>query len=109
MRKGPAAEAERDSSQHAVGGIAQVFFFLIIQAFIFIFVSRPVDLTRADQQKKLNAPGGTFYLILVLKNAPGTLQTPRRRYIGIVLRNVPGGVYSVFYGTPIKLTTDEKH
>ena len=27
VRKGPAAEAERDASQYAVGGIAQVSFF----------------------------------------------------------------------------------
>ena len=30
VRKGPAAEAERDASQHAVGGIAWIFFFLLI-------------------------------------------------------------------------------
>ena len=30
VRKGPAAGAERDASQHAVGGIARVSFFLLI-------------------------------------------------------------------------------
>ena len=30
VRKGPAAEAERDASQQAVGGIVRVFFFLFI-------------------------------------------------------------------------------
>ena len=34
VRKGPAAEAEKDASQHAVGGIARVSFFL----FIFIHI-----------------------------------------------------------------------
>ena len=45
-----------------------------------------------------NAPGGAFCLIFVLKNAPGTLQTPRGRYFRIVLWSAPGGVHSVLYG-----------
>ena len=56
VRKGPAAEAERDASQHAVGGIAWVFFSLHIyspiQVVFFTFVSRPVDSTRPDQQSE---------------------------------------------------------
>ena len=51
VRKGPATEAERDASQHAVGGIARVSFFLfdfINQINFFLQVSRPVDSTRPD-------------------------------------------------------------
>ena len=105
MRKGPAAEAKRDASQHAVGGIARrVFFFssyLFISSslFFFTFVSRPVDSTRPDQHFFLsgNASGGASSPNFVLKNAPDTLQTPRGRYFGIVLWNAPGGVSSVLY------------
>ena len=40
VRKGPAAEAERDASQHAVGGLAWVFFilFIFIYQFKFLFI-----------------------------------------------------------------------
>ena len=87
--KGPTTEAERDASQHAVDGIAWVFFFSFIyqiKFFFLLFVSRPLDSTRPDQYFFLsgNAPGGAFCPIFVLKNAPGTLQTPPGRYFGIV-------------------------
>ena len=49
----------------------------------------------------LETGGGAFCPILVLKNAPGTLQTPRGRYFGIILWDAPGGVYSVLYGMHI--------
>ena len=76
MRKRPAAESERDASQHAVGGKARVNLFFII----FINQFKP------------------FFFSINLKNAPGKLQTPRGRHFGTVLWNAPGGVYSVFYG-----------
>ena len=39
-----------------------------------------------------NAPEGAFCLIFVLKNAPGTLQAPRRRYFGTdFIMERPGG------------------
>ena len=101
LRKGPAAEAERDASQHAVGGTARVslFLFIFIHLFklFFTFVSRPVNSTRPGQHF-LSAPGGASCPIFVLKNALGTLQTPRGRYFGIVLSYASGGVYSVLYG-----------
>ena len=158
MRKGP-VEAERDTSQHAVGGgIARLFFFRFrfIYQFTFFFLLLCLDQwTQHDQTNKAkrcrgrkqlqhrrqtrsksygtwgqqmktprknnkqnknqskditqynpgifflsgNAPGGTFCPIFVLKNAPGTLQTPRGHYFGIVLWNTQGGVYSVLYCT----------
>ena len=79
------------------------FFFssylFINSSFFFLLVSRPVDSTRPDQHFFLSGNGGdAFCPILVLKNAPGTLQTPRGRYFEIILWNAPGGVYSVLYG-----------
>ena len=97
VRKGPAAEVERGVSQHAVGGIARVFFFLFIfihqfKLFFFFCVSTSeLNTTRPTIFFFLETPrGGAFCSIFVLKNAPGTLQTPRGRYFGIVLWNAPG-------------------
>ena len=63
VRKGPATEAERGTSQHVVGGIARVVssfstYLSIISSF-FLLWSRPVDSTRPDQQYFIsgNAPG----------------------------------------------------
>ena len=114
MRKGTAAEAERDASQHAVGGIERVYFFRFIfihqfKSFFFYFCisSRPKFLFISA-----NAPGGAFCPAFVLKNAPGTLKTPGGRYFGIVSWNAPGGVYSVLYGIVLateqtRVTTDQ--
>ena len=77
VRKGPAAEAERDDHA-AVGGIARVSFFL----FIFInrfklsfltFVSRPVDSTRPDQQffSLWKRPGGRLLPYFCCQKRPG--------------------------------------
>ena len=94
VRKAPGARPreDRDASQHAVGGIARVYFFLLCLD----------QWTQHDQTNIFflsgSTPGVAFYPIFVLKNALGTLQTPRRRYFGIVLRNAPRGVYSVLCG-----------
>ena len=77
VRKGPAAEAERDASQHAVGGIARVFFFLFIfihlKLFFFTFVSRPVDSTQPDQFFYLERLGGGLLPYFCVEKRPGVL------------------------------------
>ena len=93
MRKGPSAEAERDASQHAVGGIARVFFPLLnyssFQAFFHFCVSTSaLNTTRRTKRNDVKAGnnykregkeepraterGGTFCSIFVVENAPGT-------------------------------------
>ena len=73
MRKGPVAEAERDASQHAVGGIARISFFL----FIFIQFKLLFLLVSTSGLNTFflsgNAPGDAFRLDFVLKNAPEAL------------------------------------
>ena len=84
------------SGRKSTGTFFSLHIYSSIQAFFFTFVSRPVDSTRPDQHFFLSGNGGdAFCPIIVLKNAPGTLQTPRGRYFGIILWNAPGGVYSV--------------
>ena len=60
---------------------------------LFTFVSRPVDLTRPDQHffPYWKRPGGAFCPIFAFKNVPEAL-------FQNILRNAPGGVYSVLYG-----------
>ena len=53
--KGPAAEAERDASQYAMGGIAWVFFFspyLFTNSSIFIFIFGLDQWTQHDHTNK---------------------------------------------------------
>ena len=80
MRKRPAAEAERGASQHAVGGIARLFFSLHIYSSIEAFFLRLClnQWTQHDQTNNflfLETPQGLggFCPIFVLKNAPGAL------------------------------------
>ena len=76
MRKGPAAEAERDAPQRAVGGIARDTYFFFFSSFIF-FILCLDQWTQHDQTNIFflpgNAPGGAFCPTCVLKNAPGAL------------------------------------
>ena len=100
MRKGPAAEVERGVSQHAVGGIARVFFFL----FIFILQFKLFFFNFSVSTSELNTTRPTFFFFLETpRGAPSALflfwKTPRERYFGIVLWNAPGGVYSVLDGS----------
>ena len=92
MRKGSAADAERDASRHAVGGKARVYFFLFIFIhqfklyFFTFFVSRTVDSTRPDQH---------FFSLWKRPRRP-----PRVRF------KRPGGAISeMFYGTPRRAFT----
>ena len=75
-----------------------IFFFssylFISSSFFFTFCVSTSGLNTITFFISVNAPGGALCPIFVLKNAPGTLQTPRGRYFGIVLWNAPGGVYS---------------
>ena len=77
MRKGPAAEAERDASQHAVGGIARVSFFLMfihlaIQASFFLLCLD--QWTQHDQTNNfffLETPGGRLLPYFCSEKRPG--------------------------------------
>ena len=73
VRKGPAAEAERGASQHAISGIARVFFFVFFHQFELFCVSTSGLYTTRPTIFFLsgNAPGGAFCPIFVLKNVPG--------------------------------------
>ena len=77
------------------------YLFINSSFFFFTFVSQPVGSTPNQYFFSFsgNAPGRAFCPTFVLKNAPGTLQTPRGRHFGITLWNAPGGVYSILYGT----------
>ena len=90
-RKGPAAEAERDASQHAVGGIARVYFllFIFINQFIFFFLHLCLDQCASG----LNTTRPTFFSFW---KSPGGRLLP---YFCSEKR--PGGAISeLFYGTP---------
>ena len=93
MPKGSTAEAEMETSQHAVGGRARVLFFLFmlyiyssIQAFFFTFVSRPVDSTRPDQHFFLSGNGGGRLL-------PYSCSEKRPGYVA----NAPGALFRNYF------------
>ena len=77
MRKELAAKAERESPQHAVGGIARVFFLpIFIQQIKLFFVLLCLDQWMQHDQTNIfflsgNTPRDAFCPIFVLKNAPG--------------------------------------
>ena len=79
VRKGPAAETERDASQHAGGGIARGSFFpfIFLHQFIFFLLLCLHQSTQNDQTNIFslsgNAPEAAFCPIFVLKNALGAL------------------------------------
>ena len=79
VRKRPAAKAERDASQHAVGGIARVPFFPFqiyssIQAFFFYFcvsTSGGPNTTRPTNLAFWKRPGGRLLPYFCFKKRPG--------------------------------------
>ena len=96
VRKGPAAEAERDASQHAVGGIARVFFLssylFISSSFFFTYVSRPVDSTGPDHQLFFfwKRPGGRLLPYFCSENRPGGA-------ISELFNGTPRGAFTSFF------------
>ena len=93
--KGPAAEADRDASQHAVGGIAGVFFFSS-----YLFINSSFCFYCCVSTSGLNTTRPTFFSSW---KRPGERLLPyfcSEKRLGYVA-NVPGGATSeLFYGMP---------
>ena len=95
VRKGPAAETERDASQHAMGGIARVFFFLsylYINSFFFNF---------CVSTSRLKTTRLTFFLVW---KRPGGRLLPyfcsEKRVGGAILEllyRTPRGAFTPFF------------
>ena len=103
VRKGPAAEAERDASQHAVSGKARVYVFLIIfiHHFRLYFLLLCLDQWTQHDQANIffpcgNVPGGVFCPIFSEKRPGGAISE--------LFEGTPRGAFTPFLTVCWKLT-----
>ena len=103
-KEGPTTEAERDASQHAVDGIAWVFFFSFIHQIKFFFTfcvsTTGLNTTGPIFFSFWKRPGGRLLPYFCSEKRPGYVaNAPGALFRNCLMeRPAPGGVYLVLYG-----------